>query len=65
VEMIAMPQILPLAVKYATKCGRMHLSSKISELMPVFKEKVSEKIHFSHSFYVKYFQLTLYSGFQP
>ncbi len=39
--MIASPIILPLAIKYANKIGRIHLSAKLSELMPQFEEQVS------------------------
>lgn len=40
VEMIASPNLLPLAIKYANKLGRIHLSAKLSELMPQFEEQV-------------------------
>lgn len=42
VEMIASPNLLPLAIKYANKLGRVHLSAKLSELMPQFEEQVSK-----------------------
>lgn len=42
VEMTASPNLLPLAIKYANKLGRIHLSAKLSELMPQFEEQVSK-----------------------
>lgn len=38
--MIASPNLLPLVIKYANKLGRIHLSAKLSELMPQFEEQV-------------------------
>lgn len=40
IEMIASPNILSLAIKYANKLGRIHLSAKLSDLMPQFEEQV-------------------------
>lgn len=40
VEMIASPVLLPLAIKYASKLGRIHLAEKLGELSPVFDEVV-------------------------
>lgn len=41
IEMIASPQLLPLAIKYASKLGRLHLAEKLGELLPQFQEMVS------------------------
>lgn len=41
IEMIASPALLPLAIKYASKLGRIHLAEKLSEMQPVFEEIVS------------------------
>lgn len=43
IEMIASPSLLPLAIKYASKLGRMHLSEKLGELLPQFEEKAKER----------------------
>lgn len=40
IEMIASPQLLPLAVKYASKLGRIHLADKLGELLPQLEEQV-------------------------
>lgn len=42
IEMIASPQLLSLAVKYASKLGRIHLVDKLSELLPHIEEQVSD-----------------------
>ncbi|KAG4078619.1 hypothetical protein HA402_015209 [Bradysia odoriphaga] len=47
VEMIASPLLLPIAIKYANKLGRIHLSAKLSELMPQLEEQ--EKLKEKHS----------------
>lgn len=39
IEMIASPVILPLAIKYASKLGRIHLAEKLNELLPQFDEQ--------------------------
>lgn len=36
--MIAMPSLLELVIKYATKLGRIHLAEKLGELLPQFEE---------------------------
>lgn len=41
--MIALPSLLPLAVKYATKLGRIHLAEKLGELVPQFEEQEKER----------------------
>lgn len=41
IEMIASPLLLPLAIRYASKLGRMHLAEKLEELMPQIEEQVS------------------------
>lgn len=41
--MIALPTILPLAIKYASKLGRIHLAEKLGELMPQFEERERER----------------------
>lgn len=43
IEMIASPALLPLAIKYASKLGRIHLAEKLSEMQPVFEEIVSSR----------------------
>lgn len=43
IEMIASPKLLPMAVKYASKLGRMHLAEKLGELLPQFEEKAKER----------------------
>lgn len=43
IEMIASPQLLPLAIKYAQSNGRMHMAEKLKELMPQFEDQV--RIH--------------------
>lgn len=43
VEMIASPILLEMAVKYAFKLGRIHLSEKLTELLPKIEEKESER----------------------
>lgn len=48
IEMIASPALLPLAIKYASKLGRIHLAEKLNEMLPAFEELVSLK------FYTKY-----------
>lgn len=40
--MLALPSLLPLAIKYASKLGRIHLAEKLSELSPQFEEKEKE-----------------------
>lgn len=42
IEMIASPTLLPLAIKYASKLGRMHLAERLVELLPQFEEKARE-----------------------
>ncbi|XP_067633364.1 WD repeat and HMG-box DNA-binding protein 1 isoform X2 [Eurosta solidaginis] len=39
IETLACPDLLLLAVKYATKLGRIHLSDRLSELMPQLEEQ--------------------------
>lgn len=41
--MIAMPMLLPLVIKYATKLGRIHLAEKLGELLPQFEEQERER----------------------
>lgn len=58
IEMIASPQLLPHAVKYASKIGRMHLAEKLSELLPQLEEEVYNNIHlllFKYQFFFKHF----------
>ena len=40
IEIIASPYLLPLAIKYASKLGRIHLSEKLNELLPQLEEMV-------------------------
>uniref|UniRef100_A0A1A9WIP5 Uncharacterized protein n=1 Tax=Glossina brevipalpis TaxID=37001 RepID=A0A1A9WIP5_9MUSC len=39
IETIACPDLLMLAVKYATKLGRMHLADRLTELLPQLEEE--------------------------
>ncbi|KAJ6644470.1 WD repeat and HMG-box DNA-binding protein 1 [Pseudolycoriella hygida] len=39
VEMIASPNLLSIAIKYANKLGRIHLSAKLTELLPQMEEQ--------------------------
>lgn len=41
--MIALPSILTLATKYASKLGRIHLAEKLGELLPQFEEQEKER----------------------
>lgn len=41
--MIALPALLPLVIKYATKLGRIHLAEKLGELLPQFEEQEKER----------------------
>lgn len=41
--MIAMPSLLTLVIKYATKLGRIHLAEKLGELLPQFEEQAKER----------------------
>ncbi|XP_037954480.1 WD repeat and HMG-box DNA-binding protein 1-like [Teleopsis dalmanni] len=43
IETIACPDMLLLAVKYATKLGRIHLSDKLCELMPQVEEQKNQR----------------------
>lgn len=43
IEMIASPVLLPLAIKYASKLGRIHLAEKLGELMPQLEELERER----------------------
>lgn len=44
IEMIAMPQLLPLAIKYAGNLGRIHLAEKLTELQPRINDQEKEKV---------------------
>lgn len=39
IEMIASPVLLPMAIKYASKLGRIHLAEKLGELLPQLEEQ--------------------------
>lgn len=41
--MMALPNLLPLAIKYASKLGRIHLAEKLSELTPQFEQEEKER----------------------
>lgn len=41
--MIASPVLLPLAIKYASKLGRIHLAEKLGELVPQMEEQERER----------------------
>lgn len=41
--MIALPSLLPLVIKYASKLGRIHLAEKLGELLPQFEEQEKER----------------------
>lgn len=43
IEMIASPSLLPLAIKYASRLGRIHLAEKLGELLPQFEEQAKER----------------------
>lgn len=43
IEMIASPVLLPLAIKYASKLGRIHLAEKLGEMMPQLEEQERER----------------------
>lgn len=43
IEMIALPSLLTLATKYASKLGRIHLAEKLGELLPQFEEQEKER----------------------
>lgn len=43
IETIGCPDLLLLAVKYATKLGRIHLADRLSELMPKIEENHEKK----------------------
>lgn len=43
IEMIALPSLLTLATKYASKLGRIHLAEKLGELLPQFEEQERER----------------------
>lgn len=42
IEMLALPQLIPLAMKYASKLGRIHLAEKLGELLNEIEEKYEE-----------------------
>ncbi|XP_017473483.1 PREDICTED: WD repeat and HMG-box DNA-binding protein 1 [Rhagoletis zephyria] len=50
IETIACPDLLLLAVKYATKLGRIHLSDRLSELMPQIEEQSQRERQELHEF---------------
>lgn len=41
--MLALPSLLPLVIKYASKLGRIHLAEKLGELLPQFEEQERER----------------------
>ncbi|XP_037806076.1 WD repeat and HMG-box DNA-binding protein 1 [Lucilia sericata] len=45
IETIACTDLLMLAVKYATKLGRIHLSDKLSDLLPQIEEEQQTREH--------------------
>ncbi|XP_063695779.1 WD repeat and HMG-box DNA-binding protein 1 [Culicoides brevitarsis] len=42
IELIALPEIVPIAAKYASGLGRIHLVQKLQDLMPVVEERQKE-----------------------
>lgn len=42
IEMIASPQLLTLAVRYASQLGRIHLSEKLEEMRQIFEDQDRE-----------------------
>lgn len=42
IELIAMPEIVPIAARYASGLGRIHLAQKLQDLMPVVEERQKE-----------------------
>lgn len=49
IEMLALPSLLPLAIKYANKLGRIHLAERLSELLPQFEEKEKESTKYDEN----------------
>lgn len=43
IEMTALPSLLSLAIKYASKLGRIHLAEKLGDLLPQFEEQEKER----------------------
>lgn len=43
IEMIASPKLVPLAEKFASKLGRIHLSDKLKELLPKLEEQSNDR----------------------
>lgn len=43
IEILALPNLLPLAIKYASKLGRIHLAEKLRELLPQFEQEEKER----------------------
>lgn len=41
--MTALPSLLTLAIKYASKLGRIHLADKLGDLLPQFEEQEKER----------------------
>lgn len=50
IETIACPELLLLAVKYATKLGRIHLSDRLSDLMPQLEDQKQRERQELHEF---------------
>lgn len=49
IEMLALPHLLPLAIKYASKLGRIHLAEKLNELLPHFEREEKERNQYDES----------------
>lgn len=41
--MLALPELLPLVIKYASKLNRFHLAEKLGELTPQFEQQEKER----------------------
>lgn len=47
--MTALPSLLTLAIKYASKLGRIHLAEKLGELLPQFEEQEKERAKYDET----------------
>lgn len=43
IEILATPNLIALAIKYASKLGRIHLAEKLNELLPQFEKEEKER----------------------
>lgn len=47
--MLALPSLLPLAIKYASKLGRIHLAERLNELLPQLEEKEKDNEQYNEN----------------